>query len=118
MTFPTSILRKSISLVLALGAGFLGSELHSRLHQGRPYGTIRSARFELLDESGKTIAFWAANPVLRNSGDSGAVLVFVDPRGVRRVELGMTGGNSGPFLRLYGGDKAERVGVCRSGTTE
>ena len=68
MTFPTSILRKSISLVLALGAGFLGSELHSRLHQGRPYGTIRSARFELLDESGKTIAFWQQIPCYATAG--------------------------------------------------
>jgi hypothetical protein len=113
MTFPglRSKLKKGIPTLLALGAGYAGAVLHTWLNQTKASATIRATRFELVDPSGKTIAFWTPNPAVRTGGDAGAVMVFADPRGVRRCELGMSGGNSAPFLRFYGEDRAERVGV-------
>lgn len=113
MTVPglRIILKKGIPTLLALGAGYAGGVLHTWLNQTKASATIRANRFELVDPSGKTVAFWTPNPALRAGGDAGAVMVFADPRGARRCEFGISGGNSAPFLRFYGEDRAERVGV-------
>ncbi len=105
------ISKQGISTLLALGAGFAGGVFHTWSSQIQAPTAIRATRFDLVDASGNTVAFWTPNPALSTGGDAGAALVFTDPRGVRRCELGMSGGNSAPFLRFYGADRAERVGV-------
>jgi hypothetical protein len=106
-----NILKAGILIALALTAGYAGAALRGHPDPTGLHATVRATRFELVDSSGRAIAILAANPASPGGGDAGAALVLTDPRGVRRCELGISRGNSAPFLRLYGGDGAERVGV-------
>lgn len=105
------ILNRGIPTLRALGAGYSGSTLHAWFNHGKPLGTIRAPRFELIDESGGQASTGHPTSGPERPERSEPVLVFADPRGIRRCELGMNAGDSAPFLRFYGDDSAERVGV-------
>jgi hypothetical protein len=111
MTTIGSGLRAGIPIVLAVAAGYFGGALRERLYQARSLDKVSAARFEVLDGAGRPVVVLASNPLPQGHQDAGAALTFTDPRGVRRCELGTSLGDSTPFLRLYGGDGAERVRV-------
>lgn len=103
MTLSTKTLRYSASVLLALGAGYIGSAVQMRWCHRIQSGEVRATRFELMDNAGRVVALWAT------AQGSGAVLAFADVKGMRLCELGIGGRNGPPFLRLYGKDGKERV---------
>jgi hypothetical protein len=111
MTFGKNTIRRAIPLLLSLGAGYAGSALHMWINSSKGTRTIHASRIELTDDSGRTVISLRANRATHTGGDGEAALAFTDPRGFRRIELGMSGGNNTPFLRFYGSDSRQRIGL-------
>lgn len=86
---------------IAIAAGFLGSVIHDWMpnrHQ-----IIRAKRFEGINESGTLVSFWGPdeNPQIPKETPRGVLLVFIDPSGVRRCQIGSRIGDFGPELEFY-----------------
>ena len=90
--------------VVALTGGFVGSAAHDWV-KTTP-ATIRAKRFEVVTTSGKALSFWGpdADPQIPTATPKGMLLVFMDPNGVRRCQIGSSIGDYGPELLFYGKD--------------
>jgi len=88
--------------VIAIAGGFLGSSLHERVSADSD--VVRAKRYEVIGQSGKVLSYWGpdSNPGLQSEIPKGVLLVFMDPDGVRRAQIGSSIGNYAPELLFYG----------------
>jgi hypothetical protein len=88
--------------VIAVAGGFLGSSLHERV--GTDSDVVRAKRYEVIGQSGKVLSYWDpdSNPRLQPETPKGLLLVFMDPDGVRRAQIGSSIGSYAPELLFYG----------------
>jgi hypothetical protein len=107
----SAVRMNAIVAATAIAGGFLGSTLHQWLRTGS--NVIRAQRFEIVGSSGKILSYWGpdSDPQIPAATPKGTLLVFIDPDGVRRFQLGSRAGDYGPELQLYGkdGPRAERL---------
>jgi hypothetical protein len=107
MNLRAAILKNVGVSLLAAGAGFLGSVIHDRgvIHfwTRDSHEVFRAQRFEVVDHSGALLSYWGpdSNPQIPVSTPRGVILVFIDPKGVRRCEIGSRVGDFGPELKFY-----------------
>jgi len=115
-------MKQTLLLTLALIGGFVGGIVGShldRMHKDAQTPlTVRAHRFELLDRSGRAVAFWGIDqtdyPVLAfvespaepRTGNRQSPLKIDDPVN-QQIALGLMGG--GPFLDLRGTDGKTRI---------
>jgi len=68
--------------------------------------SIRAKRFEIVGPSGKILSYWGpdSDPQIPAATPKGVLLVFMDPNGVRRCQVGAGVGNYSPELQFYGKD--------------
>ena len=114
-----SVGRNVVVVVIAVVGGYLRSALHD-LMKPKPT-TVRAGRFEVIDPSGRLVSYWGpdANPQIPAETPKGTLLVFMDPHGVRRCEIGARDGDNSPELVFFGtaGPSAgPRVGISLGGT--
>lgn len=104
MHIGTSFRERAAVAVIAIASGVLGSVLYD-LIKPKPT-TIRAERFELLDPPGRLVSFWGpdGNHRIPSTSSKGALLVFEDPHGRRRCQIGSRIGDYGPELMFYGAD--------------
>ena len=114
-----SVGRNVVVVAIAVVSGYLGSALHD-LMKPRPT-TVRAGRFEVTDPSGRLVSYWGpdVNPQIPAETPKGALLVFMDPHGVRRCQIGARVGDNGPELVFFGTDgpsAGPRVGISLGGS--
>jgi hypothetical protein len=119
MHIGASVSHNIIVAIIAVGGGFVGGLLHD-LIQPKP-STLRAERFEVVDRSGRIASYWGpdADPQIPNTTPRGTLLVFSDPHGVRRCQIGSRAGDTGPELLFFGrGGPTDgpRVGIELGGT--
>jgi hypothetical protein len=88
--------------VIAVAGGFLGSSLHERVSPDSD--VVRAKRYEVIGQSGKVLSYWGpdGDPRLQSGTPKGVLLVFMDPNGVRRAQIGSSIGSYAPELLFYG----------------
>ncbi len=87
--------------------GFAGSALHGLI--GPKPTTVRAERFEIINSSGHLASFWGPDPDPQISPGTlrGTLMVFLDPNGVRRCQVGTSLGDYGPVI-LFSGKEGPR----------
>jgi hypothetical protein len=87
--------------VVALGAGFVGSVARDWI--ATTPRTIRAKRFEVIGAADETLSYWGpdSDPRIPSTTPKGILLVFMDPSGSRRCQIGSRIGDYGPELLLY-----------------
>jgi hypothetical protein len=98
-------IRKHVAVgMIAVFGGFFGSLLHGWMRPN--LAAIRANRFEVVDTSGRVLSYWGPDrdPHIPAATRKGILLVFLDPDGVRRCEIGSRSGDYGPELLFYGKD--------------
>lgn len=99
-----SIRKGFIVFAIAVAGGFLGGVLReSTKHSSE---VIRASRFEVLGPSGKVLSYWGpdSDRLIPAATPKGILLVFMDPEGVRRAQIGGSLGSYAPELLFYGKD--------------
>lgn len=111
-------MKQNLVITVALIAGFAGGIVGSHLMAGAETlpTVVRARSFELLDSTGRAIAFWGTDkfgyPVLAfvraepGAGIHQSPLPIDDPAN-QQIALGLMGG--GPFLDLRGTDGKTRI---------
>jgi hypothetical protein len=89
------LLRHGIVVALAMCSGYLGAALRDWTRKAPP--AIRAERFEVVGQSGNVLGYFGQDSDTRMHN---VLLVLLDPRGVRRCEVGV-GGNYDPHLLFY-----------------
>ena len=104
MCIGATVKRNIVVALVAVAGGFVGSALHD-LIKAKPT-TIRAERFEVVESSGRLISYWGpdADPNIPSTAPKGTLLVFLDPHGVRRCQIGSSVGDYSPKLLFYGTD--------------
>ena len=102
MNLRTAILKNVGVAAIAIAAGFFGSVIHDWTRV--KHDVVRARRFEVVNGSGTIMSYWGpdANPQIPAATPKGVILVFIDPNGVRRCEIGSSPGDFGPELKFYG----------------
>jgi hypothetical protein len=97
----TTILKNAAVTLIAATAGFFGSVIHD--WTGDSHEVFRAKRFEVVDGSGAVLSYWGpdSNPQIPVTTPKGVILAFIDPKGVRRCEVGSQAGDFGPELKFY-----------------
>jgi hypothetical protein len=104
MHIGATVQRNTVVALVAVAGGFVGSVLHDLIKAKST--TVRAERFEVVESSGRLVSYWGpdADPHIPSTTPKGAILVFVDPHGVRRCQIGSRVGDCGPELLFYDSD--------------
>ena len=113
MHIGTTIKRNIVVGIVAVAGGFVGSALHDRI---RPRATtIRAERFEVVEPSGRLASYWGSDADPNIKTQKGTLLIFLDPHGVRRCQIGSRASDYSPELLFCGidgpPDKPQRYGA-------
>lgn len=101
-----------IALLSGLVGGSAGTAAVLALAHGRMEPAIRAHRFELVDNTGHTAAFWGTDPAgyvaleFFGQEQSGADAART---GKKQLEIGLEGKDGSPFLQFSGSDGQLRV---------
>ena len=101
MNMMSAIRKNAVVAAVAIVGGFLGSAIHGWTQAKRDI--LRAKRFEVIDDSGTVLSFWGpeTRAEIPATTPKGVMLVFRDPKGVRRCEIGARVGDFGPQLNFY-----------------
>jgi hypothetical protein len=101
MRLSAAIGRNAAVAVVAATGGFVGGAVHD-WGKTAP-DEIRAKRFEVVTTSGRVLSFWGpdADPQIPAATPKGVLMVFLDPNGVRRCQIGSSIGDYGPEILFY-----------------
>jgi hypothetical protein len=96
--------RELLLLVLASAFGFVGGAVFSRVSPMKETNpdVVRASKFELVDRSGKSLAFWGVEPESRR-----IVMSFNSEQEHSVASFGIS--HMSPFLEFSGGDGKTRL---------
>src|SRR5438270_10489294 len=100
--------REPFMLTLAMCSGFVGGSIATSINPASAAApkSIQASRFELVDETGKPVAFWGVDT---NSIDGRQVVItFIDSKQRQLATFGMLS-QKGPFLKISGSDGKARA---------
>src|SRR5579872_2423485 len=83
-----AILSKMFTAAIALTAGYFGAAIRGWTNQN--HDIVRAKRFEVINSSGNILSYWGpdSDPHIARSTPKGILLVFMDPKGTRRCQIG------------------------------
>lgn len=96
-----SIQKNSVILLIAIAGGFLGGNMRDTISTRSE--VVRAKRYEVIGASGKVLSYWGpdSDPLIPGATPKGMLLVFLDPDGVRRAQIGGSVGDYAPQLLFY-----------------
>jgi hypothetical protein len=104
MTLPRDLQRHAAVVVLATCGGYFGATIQEWT-KAAP-ATIKARRFEVVGQAGNVLGYLgpASDTRVSDTTQRGLLLVFLDPSGVRRCQIGVSDGSYSPRLLFYGKD--------------
>jgi hypothetical protein len=101
-----SRIKETLRIAIALLAGFVGSQIHtgSIPVTAASDTVLRAQRFELLDDSGRVVAYWASEP------RQGPYLCLLNRDGSKATVWGLHDGYQ-PFLDMLATDSTPRLTI-------
>lgn len=93
------LFRHAVVVCLAIACGYFGATVRDWTKGAQ--AVVHARRFEVVDQTGKMRAYLGADS---DTGLGDIVLVFLEPDGLRRSQLGVRSGTYRPHLLFYGDD--------------